>query len=267
MEPPVAISIAGSDNSAGAGIQADLKTFTHFKVFGQTVVTCVVAEVPGRVAIIHPIDPETVRMQLALSLESFPVRTVKTGMLYSAQIIETVCDVLRALPAESRPQLVIDPVMAAATGDPLLEPAAIAAYRDQLMPLASLVTPNIDEACRLTDRPIRNVTQLEEVGRLLTRQFKVPFLVKGGHLGAVEAIDILFVGESLKRFSAPYQSGILTHGTGCTLSAAIAANLALGRSLEEAVQISKDYVTRAIRESLTWKGPAGDVAALKHWAN
>jgi hydroxymethylpyrimidine/phosphomethylpyrimidine kinase len=267
MDPPVAISIAGSDNSAGAGIQADLKTFTHFKVFGQTVVTCVVAEVPGRVAAIHPIDPETVKMQLALSLEHFPVRAIKTGMLYSAQIVETVCDVLQALPAGSRPPLVVDPVTVAGTGDPLLEPAALAAYRDRLIPLASVVTPNIDEAFSLTHHPIRNVDELEDAGRLLTRQFNVPFLVKGGHLGTMEAIDILFIGESHKRFSAPRQSGIPTHGTGCTLSAAIAANLALGRSLEEAVQVSKEYITRAIRESLTWKGPVGEVAALKHWEN
>jgi hydroxymethylpyrimidine/phosphomethylpyrimidine kinase len=267
MEPPVVISIAGSDNSAGAGIQADLKTFTYFKVFGQTVVTCVVAEVPGRVAALHPIDPETVRVQLELSLEYFPVRAIKTGMLYSAQIIQTICHVLESLPAKSRPRLVVDPVMVATSGDPLLEPAAIAAYRTLLIPLASVVTPNIDEACALTKRTIKNVAQLEEAGRALAKEFNVPFLVKGGHLTETEAVDVLFLGESLKRFSAPRKTGLVTHGTGCTLSAAITANLALGKSLEEAVQTSKDYITRAINESLIWKGAAGEVTALKHWGD
>jgi hydroxymethylpyrimidine/phosphomethylpyrimidine kinase len=265
MEAPVVISIAGSDNSAGAGIQADLKTFTYFKVFGQTVVTCVVAEVPGRVTAIHPIDPKTVKEQLTLSLQYFPVQAIKTGMLYSAPIIRAVCEVIESLPTESRPRLIVDPVMVASSGDPLLEPDAVASYRDRLIPLATLVTPNIDEAITLTNQRIRNLEELEQVARSLATHYNVAFLVKGGHLGGTEATDILVSGDRVRRYSAPFHVGFSTHGTGCTLSAAIAANLAQGKSMEEAIQASKGYISRAIAHSLIWKGMAGNVTALKHW--
>lgn len=265
MKAPVVISIAGSDNSAGAGIQADLKTFTYFEVFGQTVVTCVVAEVPGRVSSIHPIDPKIIKEQLTLSLQYFPVRAVKTGMLYSAQIIRTVCDVIESLPAETRPYLVVDPVMVASSGDLLLEPDAITVYRERLIPLATLVTPNVDEATTLTNRTIRDLEELEHVARLLAEQYNVAFLVKGGHLDGTEATDVLVTGDRVKRYSAPFQVGPPTHGTGCTLSAAITANLAQGKSMEEAIRAGKDYISRAIAHSLTWKGSAGNVTALKHW--
>jgi hydroxymethylpyrimidine/phosphomethylpyrimidine kinase len=265
MEVPVVISIAGSDNSAGAGIQADLKTFTHFRVFGQTVVTCVVAEVPGQVKAIHPIDPKTVKTQLTLSLEYFPVRAMKTGMLYSAEIIDAVCAVIESIPIGSRPLLVVDPVMIASSGDLLLESDAVGAYQNRLIPLATVVTPNIDEAIALTNRTIRNVEELEQAGRSLAAEYNIAFLVKGGHLDGSEATDVLVRGDQIKRFSAPFKLGVSTHGTGCTLSAAITANLAQGKSLEEAIQTSKDYISRAIADSLSWEGSAGRVTALKHW--
>jgi hydroxymethylpyrimidine/phosphomethylpyrimidine kinase len=265
MKPPVAISIAGSDNSAGAGIQADLKTFTYFKVFGQTVVTCVVAEVPGRITAIQPIDPQIVKEQLRLSLQYFPVRAIKTGMLYSAQIIRAVCEVIESLAAETRPYLVVDPVMVASSGDRLLEPEALAVYRERLIPLATLVTPNIDEAITLSDRTIGNLEEPEQVGHLLAKHYNVAFLVKGGHLGGTEATDVLASGTRTRKYSAPLQVGLPTHGTGCTLSAAITANLAQGKSMEESIQTGKDYITRALADSLTWKGSAGNIAALKHW--
>jgi hydroxymethylpyrimidine/phosphomethylpyrimidine kinase len=265
MKAPVAISIAGSDNSAGAGIQADLKTFTHFEVFGQTVVTCVLAEVPGRVTAIQPIDPQIVKEQLRLSLQYFPVRAIKTGMLYSAQIIQSVCEVIESLAAETRPYLVVDPVMVASSGDRLLEPEALAVYRERLIPLATLVTPNIDEAITLSGRMIGNLEELEQVGHFLANNYNVAFLVKGGHLGGTEATDVLASGDRTRKYSAPFQVGLPTHGTGCTLSAAIAANLAQGKSMEEAIQTGKDYITRAIANSLAWNGSAGNVAALKHW--
>jgi hydroxymethylpyrimidine/phosphomethylpyrimidine kinase len=265
MEAPVVISVAGSDNSAGAGIQADLKTFTYFKVFGQTVVTCVVAEVPGRVTAIHSIDPETIREQLTLSLEYFPVRAMKTGMLYSAPIIQTICEILESIPTSTRPQLVIDPVMVASSGDLLLQPEAISIYRQRLIPLANLVIPNVDEAVRLAKRPIRNLEELDQVAHSLAAEFGVAFLVKGGHLAGTEATDILVNRDRATRFSAPFYTGLLTHGTGCTFSAAVTANLAQGKTTEEAVRISKEYITSAIANSLRWKGTAGNITALKHW--
>jgi hydroxymethylpyrimidine/phosphomethylpyrimidine kinase len=265
MEAPVAISIAGSDNSAGAGIQADLKTFTYFKVFGQTVVTCVVAEVPGRVTAIHPIDPKIVQEQLTLSLQYFPVRAVKTGMLYSAEIIRTVCDVIESLPSKVRPSLVVDPVMVASSGDVLLQPDAVELYRNRLIPLATVVTPNLHEASILANRTVENVDGLERVARSLAEQYQVAFLVKGGHLRGTEAIDVLVFGNQVRRYSAPFQARLSTHGTGCTLSAAVTANLALGRSLEESIQAGKEFISRAIAGSLAWRGAAGEITALKHW--
>jgi hydroxymethylpyrimidine/phosphomethylpyrimidine kinase len=265
MEAPVAISIAGSDNSAGAGIQADLKTFTYFKVFGQTVVTCVVAEVPGRVTAIHPIDPKIVKEQLTLSLQHFPVRAMKTGMLYSSEIIQTVCEVIESLPSESRPYLIVDPVMVASSGDLLLQPDAVALYRNRLIPLATIVTPNLHEAITLANRTIGNIEELEEVARSLAERYRVAFLVKGGHLRGMEATDVLVSGDQVTRYSAPFRVGPSIHGTGCTLSAAVAANLALGKSMEKAIGAGKEYINRAIAESLVWKGSAGEITALRHW--
>jgi hydroxymethylpyrimidine/phosphomethylpyrimidine kinase len=265
MEAPVAISIAGSDSSAGAGIQADLKTFTYFKVFGQTVVTCVVAEVPGRVTAIHPIDPKIVQEQLTLSLRYFPVRAMKTGMLYSAEIVGAVCDVIESVPSELRPWLVVDPVMVASSGDMLLQPDAVALYRNRLIPLATVVTPNLDEASVLANRKVANVEGLEQVARCLAEQYQVAFLVKGGHLNGTEATDVFVFGDHVRIYSGPFQVGPSTHGTGCTLSAAITANLALGKSMEDSIQAGKEFVSRAIAESLAWKGAGGEITALKHW--
>jgi hydroxymethylpyrimidine/phosphomethylpyrimidine kinase len=265
METPVVISIAGSDNSAGAGIQADLKTFTYFKVFGQTVVTCIVAEVPGRVAAIQPIDPKIVKEQLTLSLQYFPVRAMKTGMLYSAEIIRTVCDVIESLPAKSRPCLVVDPVMVASSGDLLLQPDAVALYRDRLIPLASIVTPNLHEASTLANRGVKNIEELERVACSLAKQYDVAFLVKGGHLSGPEATDVLVIGSRVRRYSAPFQVDVSTHGTGCALSAAVTANLALGNSMEKAIQAGKDFISHAIAESLRWETAGGPIAALRHW--
>jgi hydroxymethylpyrimidine/phosphomethylpyrimidine kinase len=265
MEAPVAISIAGSDNSAGAGIQADLKTFTYFKVFGQTVVTCVVAEVPGRVTAIHPIDLKIVQEQLILSLRYFPVRAMKTGMLYSAEIVGAVCDVIESVPSELRPCLVVDPVMVASSGDMLLRPDAVALYRNRLIPLATVVTPNVDEASALADRKVENIEELEHVARCLAEQYQVAFLVKGGHLNGTEATDVFAFGNQVKKYTAPFQVGPSTHGTGCTLSAAITANLALGKSMEDSIQAGKEFISRAIAESLAWNGAAGEITALKHW--
>jgi hydroxymethylpyrimidine/phosphomethylpyrimidine kinase len=265
MEAPVAISIAGSDNSAGAGIQADLKTFTYFKVFGQTVVTCVVAEVPGRVTAIHAIDPKIVQEQLTLSLRYFPVRAMKTGMLYSAEIVGAVCDVIESLPSELRPWLVVDPVMVASSGDMLLRPDAVALYQNRLIPLATVVTPNLDEAGALANQKVENIEGLEQVARSLAEQYQVAFLVKGGHANGTEATDVFVFGDQVKRYSAPFQVGRSTHGTGCTLSAAMTANLALGKSMEDSIQTGKEFISRAIAESLAWNGAEGRITALKHW--
>ena len=263
MPPPVVLTVAGSDNSAGAGIQADLKTFTHFRVFGQTVVTCVVAEVPGQVRAIQAIDPDNIRQQLELSLTYFPVRAIKTGMLYSAEIVHTVCRVLERVPQSDRPQIVVDPVMVASSGDLLLQADAIAAYRDRLIPLAALVTPNLDEMSTLHGDKIRNLKDLERVGRELAKQLGVPVLAKGGHLRGEQAIDLLIQSESVTEYTSAYYGQRSTHGTGCTYSAAITAGLALGQELADAVAAAKIFVSGAIKESFCWKGRNGSIEALK----
>jgi hydroxymethylpyrimidine/phosphomethylpyrimidine kinase len=265
METPVAVSIAGSDNSGGAGIQADLKTFTHFKVYAGTVVTCIVAEVPGKVLSIQPVKHSVVQDQLSLCLTHFPVVAIKTGMLYSREIIDLVCEVYEALPRNERPFLVVDPVMIATSGDSLLQPGAIERYKTRMFPLADLITPNLDEAAAILGTKLDTLARMREAAVELYQEFHVPFLLKGGHLESTQAVDLLIDVDGLHEFSEPYRHGVSTHGTGCTYSAAIAANLALGRPLREAVRIAKQFVTRAIHDSFCWSTEAGQTSALRHF--
>lgn len=254
---PVALTIAGSDNSAGAGIQADLKTFSRFDCYGLTAVTCVVAEVPGKVEAIQAIKPEIVASQVRLCLEAFPVGAAKTGMLFSTPIIEAVAGVL----GKTKIPLVIDPVMVASSGDPLLKKTAIAAYRQLLFPRAALVTPNLDELKILAGRDVRNLSEMKDAGRALVDRYGCAFLLKGGHLRGKTAVDFLATKDGFEEFSAPFVRGVETHGTGCTYSAAITAGLASGNSLSAAVAQAKDYITKAIGGYLRW----GRTCALDHF--
>ena len=260
------MTIAGSDSSGGAGIQADLKAFTYYRVHGLTAVTCVVAEVPGLVQSIQAVDPRVVRDQIRLGFENYPVAVVKTGMLYSAEIVAAVSDEIGRIPPASRPALIVDPVMVASSGDSLLESQAVTVYRERLLPLASLVTPNLDEAGVLVGRRLVSFADLLSAGHELTNRYGVRFLVKGGHLGSETAVDVLFgIGNpSPQEFAAPFVKGQSTHGTGCTLSAAIAAQVALGTDLAAAVAEAKRFVTGAIRGALHWSRPQ-PVSALKLW--
>jgi hydroxymethylpyrimidine/phosphomethylpyrimidine kinase len=257
--PPVALTIAGSDNSAGAGAQADLKTFTALGVYGLTAITCVVAEVPGKVSAIHPVPAAIVGEQIRLSLASFPVAAVKTGMLYSTEIVETVCDLLDGMTMP----LVVDPVMVATSGASLLRPEAIELYRRRLFPRATVVTPNMDEVGVLTGRPVRTLDDMREAGLELAALHGSAWLLKGGHLAGGEAVDLLFRPDGkVSEFRSARIQGVSTHGTGCTTSAAIAAGLAHGQDLEEAVGQAKRLVTAAIRHHHRW----GDLHALNHGA-
>jgi hydroxymethylpyrimidine/phosphomethylpyrimidine kinase len=261
-QPPVALTIAGSDCSAGAGLQADLKTFSAFGVFGVTAVTCVVAEVPGKVSRIDPVDARNVLEQIELLLANFPIGAIKTGLLFSPEIVETVASALERS-AKGIP-LIVDPVMIATSGDALLQPAAIECYRLQLFPRATLVTPNMAEAAALTGRPVRKLDEMRVAGNELTEKFGTQFLLTGGHLGGDQATDLLFGGTTVAEFSAPFVEGVSTHGTGCTYSAAITARLALGDTLEEAIARAKEFVSRAIREYFLWANWSGEVHALNH---
>jgi hydroxymethylpyrimidine/phosphomethylpyrimidine kinase len=185
-------------------------------------------------------------------------------MLYCAGIIAAVCDELERLPRASRPALVVDPVMVASSGDPLLQPFAVKEHEERLPPLAPLVTPNLDEAGALTGRNLVSLADLRTAGSELAQRYGVPFLIKGGHLRGEIAVGVLFGPGRPMEFTAPFVQRASTHGTGCTYSAAITAQLALGKDLPAAIDEAKRFVTRAIRESLHWHQPR-PASALKQW--
>jgi len=253
----VALTIAGSDSSAGAGIQADLKTFGALGVYGLTAITCIVAETPGLVAEIEAVSAEMVCAQMEVLLKSFPVAAIKTGLLFSGEIVSAVAQTLRTHGARATSTLVIDPVMVATSGDLLLRDDAVEAYERELFPLAALVTPNLDEAARLLGEPIGDLQAMRTAGARLTDKYRIPVLLKGGHLSGEDAIDLLFHAGNVVEFSAPFSRGIATHGTGCTYSAAITAGLASGLSLEGAVRRAKKFVTATIAQHLSWETASG----------
>jgi hydroxymethylpyrimidine/phosphomethylpyrimidine kinase len=260
--PPVALTIAGSDSSAGAGVQADLKTFSALGVYGVTAVTCVVAEIPGKVSRIEPISADVVHEQIQLLARSFPISAIKTGLLCSAEIISAAANAIRDMNKMSvlRIPLVIDPVFVATSGTPLLESTGIETYEKELFPLASLITPNLDEAGRLIGSKIEDQQSMRLAGKDLQKKFGTAILVKGGHLPGDYAIDLLFIDGKVVEFSAPRTFEVATHGTGCTYSAAITANLAFGRPLEKAISEAKKIVSESIRSHFKW----GDLYALNH---
>jgi hydroxymethylpyrimidine/phosphomethylpyrimidine kinase len=251
---PVALTIAGSDCSAGAGIQADLKTFQHFHVHGLTALTCVVSETANIVRAVHPVPVEIVRDQITLLLDSFPVAAAKTGMLFSAAHVRMIAGIF-----ESRPDihLVVDPVMIATSGAPLLEPDAIDAYVNQLLPLARVITPNLPEAETLLGEAIPDEAALESAARRLSKRFGTAVLLKGGHLPSPECLDLLAVGGEIYRFTEARIPVAGSHGTGCTLSAAITAALATGEPLAWAVETAKNYLGETLRTSYGFRSPAG----------
>ena len=258
---PVALSVAGSDSSAGAGIQADIKTFSARGVYGLTAVTCVVAEIPGKVSRIEPVSAKIVSEQIEVLAKSFPIAAIKVGLLCSAEIVSAVAKTILDLEMSApRIPLVVDPVFVATSGDPLIDPAAIETYEKELFPLASLITPNLDEAGRLLGTKIKDRQSMHHAGKELENRFGTGILLKGGHLAGERAVDLLFTNGKVVEFSAPFAHGVATHGTGCTYSAAITADLAKGLSLEEAISEAKKFVTEAIRNHFQW----GKLHALRH---
>ena len=258
------LTIAGSDSSAGAGVQADLKTFSALGVYGLTAVTCVVAETPGKVSRIEPMSAEIVREQIDVLAKSFPIAAIKTGLLCSSEIIAAVARVIVSLTRKIEIPLVVDPVMVATSGDPLLRPDAIKLYETKLFPLATLITPNLDEASRLLGEKIKDRPSMERAARALSKKYGASILLKGGHLAGIKAIDLLFHGGKITEFAAPFVRGAATHGTGCTYSAAITAGLVSGLSLEASIKRAKKFVTVAIRKHHRWKNRVGAVYALNH---
>jgi hydroxymethylpyrimidine/phosphomethylpyrimidine kinase len=244
---PIALTIAGSDSGGGAGIQADLKTFAALGVHGASVVTCLTAQNPRRVLGVQAAKPAMVRQQLEAVFAELPPAACKTGMLYSAEIIRVVVEFFGG---KDRPPFIVDPVMVATSGARLLKPSAIRAVCDRLLPLASLVTPNLDEAELLLSMKIRDEEDLRAAARQIVSRFGCAALVKGGHLrGTREAVDIFNDGRNDLLLTAPFVRGVSTHGTGCTYSAAIAAHCARGFALAQAVRHAKRFITQAIGSS------------------
>jgi hydroxymethylpyrimidine/phosphomethylpyrimidine kinase len=244
----VALTVAGSDSGGGAGIQADLRTFHALRVHAATAITCLTAQNPAGVRDVLPVTPQFLRSQLAAVFDELPPRAAKTGMLWSADLIHGVADWWSA---DRRPPLVVDPVMIATSGAVLLQPDAIKALRERLLPLARIATPNLDEAAHLLGSPLRSVEDLRQAARELHRRHGCAFLVKGGHLrDSPDAVDVFWDGRRERVLSAPFVRGVSTHGTGCTYSAAVAAGLANRLGLADAVAFAKDVITRAIRDSV-----------------
>jgi hydroxymethylpyrimidine/phosphomethylpyrimidine kinase len=239
---PVALSIAGSDPSGGAGIQADLATFAAFAVRGATVVTALTAQNTSGVRGIAAVAPEFVVLQLDAVLDDLDVRAAKTGMLHRAVVVEALAGRLRTRPL---PHLVVDPVMVATSGDVLLEPAAVVLLRERLIPLATLVTPNLREAETLTGERVTDVAGMRAAARALVALGARAALVTGGHLSG-DPVDVLYDGRTFQEFGGRRVPIGRTHGTGCALSAAVTAGLALGQPLDEAVEAAKRWMTRAL---------------------
>jgi hydroxymethylpyrimidine/phosphomethylpyrimidine kinase len=240
----VALTIAGSDSGGGAGVQADLKTFHAFGVFGTSALTAITAQNTRGVAAVHPVPPAIVRAQVHAVASDFEVRACKTGMLATRELVELVGALIRE---ESLPNYVLDPVMVATSGDRLLDSDAEVAINEHLLPLCAVATPNLDEASILVGYPVRNEKEMLAAARLLHERGARAVLIKGGHLTGDLIVDVLYDGREFTYFRKPKIATTNTHGTGCTLSAGIAAGLASGRTLHDAVGDALAFVDRAIR--------------------
>ena len=277
---PVALTIAGSDSGGGAGVQADLKTFAAFGVHGASAIACLTAQNPRRVLALEPVSPKMLRRQIEAVFEELRPLAVKTGMLFSAESIRIVADFFRNSKFKTQnSKLIVDPVVISTSGARLLKPAALKVLKQQLLPLAALVTPNLAEAEVLTGKKITSLENMRSAACEIHERFGCAALVKGGHLVLVKSLnrdwlnrktiqpfnhstiepatDVFFDGKTELLLTAPFIEGIPTHGTGCTYSAAITAALALDRDLTQAVKLAKNYVTQAI---------AGSYRIGKHFA-
>jgi hydroxymethylpyrimidine/phosphomethylpyrimidine kinase len=240
----IALTIAGSDSGGGAGIQADLKTFHQFGVYGTSVLVAVTAQNTRGVSAVHPIPPAIVSDQLHALAEDLPPAALKTGMLATADLAHQVA---QAIEKHAWNKYVLDPVMVATSGDRLLSGDAESVVREQLVPLAAVVTPNLHEAEILTDMPVRTVDDMVRAGSRMLELGAKAALIKAGHQPGEDLVDVLVLPAGIRRFPHPRIATTSTHGSGCTLSAAITACLALEEDVQTAVARAIDFVTRAIQ--------------------
>ena len=243
------LTIAGSDSSAGAGIQADLKTFAALGVYGASAVTAVTAQNTLGVAEVFTLPPDVVRSQIECIVQDLSLSAVKTGMLSTAEIVLVVAQIIGPLP---HPNLVVDPVITATSGArrTLLAQEAVSTLKTHLLPIASIVTPNVAEATTLSGISVTSPATAREAAQRIFDLGAKAVVVKGGHLEGKDAVDVLFDGRTFTEYSAPRFSGDFIHGTGCTFASAIAAGLALGDDLAAAVDRAKRYVTGAIEHAI-----------------
>jgi hydroxymethylpyrimidine/phosphomethylpyrimidine kinase len=243
----IALTIAGSDSSGGAGIQADLKTFAALGVYGTSAITAITAQNTIGVTAIQALSADLVTAQIEAIAGDMKIDAVKTGMLASSAIVEAVAAAIASL---DLPSVVVDPVMIAKSGDRLFDQEALAALRSELLPRARVVTPNVPEAEVLAEMRITTLDEAREAARRIHKLGAAAVVVKGGHLTGDEAVDVLFDGRTFTEFRAPRIETRNTHGTGCTFASAIASHLAHGRALPDAVRLAKGYVTGAIEHGL-----------------
>ena len=244
---PIALTIAGSDSGGGAGIQADLKTFAALGVYGTSAITAITAQNTIGVTAVQALSADLVTAQIEAVAGDMKLDAVKTGMLANSSIVEAVAAAISAL---DLPSVVVDPVMIAKSGDRLFDAEALAALRSELLPQARVVTPNVPEAEVIADMRITSLDEAREAARRIHKLGPASVVVKGGHLPGDEAIDLLFDGRTFSEYRTPRIETRNTHGTGCTFASAIAAHLALGHKLPDAVGKAKEYVTGAIRNGL-----------------
>ncbi len=248
--PPVALTIAGSDSGGGAGIQADLKAFSANRVFGTTVITAITAQNTHSVQASQAVDPELVGAQIRAVISDFIVRAAKTGMLPTAEIVNLVADFADKGAFE---KLVVDPVLVSSTGSRLLDEDAESAYLEKLIPRATLITPNLYEVKALLGKLPTTLEEMIAAAREFKKMGPRYVLIKGGHLQGSESTDIFYDGQTILKLSASRIQTDNTHGSGCTLSAAITANLAKGMDVTEAVKAAKVYITRTIKAGSLWQ--------------
>ncbi|MBA5865174.1 MAG: bifunctional hydroxymethylpyrimidine kinase/phosphomethylpyrimidine kinase [Nitrospira sp. CR1.3] len=248
------LTIAGSDSGGGAGIQADIKAMSANGVFAMSVITAITAQNTQEVTDVFELPPSIIAAQIDAVFDDFDVAAVKTGMLSSAAVVETVA---RLLKPQNIAHLVVDPVMISKSGHPLLKPDAIEVMKTHLFPLALLVTPNVHEAQQLSGIEIKSLADARRAAKVIQGFGCRHVLIKGGHLLAERATDLLYDGRFFNLFRGEFIETPHTHGTGCTFASAIAAHLARGKSLHDAVQTAKTYLTEAIRHSLAVGRGAG----------
>jgi len=259
-----ALTVAGSDSGAGAGIQADLKAMAANGVYGLTVITSITAQNTQGVQAVHDLPIPIIEAQLDAVFSDFEIDAVKTGMLSTPGIVSAVA---RKLKARAPRHLVVDPVMVAKSGHALLQPDAIASLKAELIPLAEVITPNVHEAEQLSGMTVRSLAEARQAAKIIHKLGCRNVLIKGGHLLAERGTDLLYDGRFFQVFKTEFIDTPHTHGTGCTFASAIAAQLALGRALPDAVQTAKRYLTEAIRHGLAighGKGPTNHFYFLKN---